>query len=80
MVTVTGGGYETTCGNCGSTLSFTRSDVRVGAERPHDPDRDHDSVITCPRCRRAVIVTSIVGAVSSERAAAQAREDDLYDI
>lgn len=79
MVRIVGGGYEATCGNCGSVLEFTRSEVRAGARQPHSYDGEHVAVITCPKkkCGRSVDVTSLVGPVSAE-AAGQQERDDLY--
>lgn len=80
MPKVIGGGFQVGCSNCGSQLEFTRDEVKAGSVLPHDPDRDHDSVITCPKCRRPVRVTSIVGRTSAEAARRQADEEDRFDL
>ncbi|MGD8373927.1 MAG: hypothetical protein PVI21_03660 [Candidatus Woesebacteria bacterium] len=61
MVKVVGGGFRATCANCGSSLEFTQDDTRAGEHMANNPEQEYYTVITCPRCRRAVDVTSVVG-------------------
>ena len=69
---------EAECSNCGTQMTFQNNEVRAGERMPNSPDQDHRSVITCPNCRKAVDVTSKVGATSYESAAKQQRDED-YD-
>lgn len=68
--------HEVKCQNCGAKLRFRLDEVKAGEQRPHSPDRDHSSVITCPDCRKTIDVTLQVGATSYEQAAKQRRYED----
>lgn len=70
--------FQKKCGNCGVTFSYTRSEVRIGQQVPHDPEGDHYSVVNCPGCNQAVNV----GRMSAEAVQAR-REEDMrsdYDL
>lgn len=59
--------YEAVCTNCGTKFTFEKTELKPGEQIVGA--YEHDTVVACPGCNKAVIVTLKMGATSPERAA-----------